>query len=157
MEESVLKKVLILRSAVGFLMEDKKWWHSNFFEETSTDFLAYIFPKSVKQQSNFYLEAIRHSVDAEVGANYYHLFRLPVQGEEKLYKIVSLDSNKIVSSSESALEVLKKLTGDLFVDQHQGPINIGSSEQLSEDVIQVIAAHYLSSFENDYKVHPYLN
>jgi hypothetical protein len=157
MKESVLKEVLILRTAVGYLMEEKKWWYSNFFEPTSADFLAYIFPKSIKKQSNFYLEAIRHSVDAEVGANYYHLFRLPVQGEEKLYRKVRLGLNETVSSSESAFDALKKLAGGLLVDQHQGPINIGSSEQLNEDVIQVIAAHYLSAFENNYKVHPYLN
>ena len=138
-------------------MEENKWWHSHFFESTSNNFLAYIFPKSIKQSSEFYLETIRHSVDAEVGSNYYHLFRLPVQLEEKLYKRAYFSADETLSRGENALEVLRNLSEDLSVEHHHGPINIGSSEHLNEDVIQAMAAHYLSAFEYNYKVHPYLN
>lgn len=156
MNHNILEQISQLRLSVGYLMEEKKWWHSHFFEPTSTDFLAYIFPKSIKQNSDFYLEAIRYSVDAEVGANYYHLFRLPIHVEENLYKKASIGAQEIVSNKENAIEILRKLTEDLSVEQNQGPINVGSSEHLNEDLIQAIAAHYLSSFENNYKVHPYL-
>jgi hypothetical protein len=65
--------------------------------------------------------------------------------------------NDLTLSEEDSLEFLKKIAEDLFIEQHHGPINIGSSEHIDLDIIRTIAAHYLSAFENDYKVHPYLN
>lgn len=157
MNNFILNNIINLRLTVGYLIEEKKWWHSQFFEPSSNDFLAYIFPKSNKQKSDFYLNAIRYSIDAEVGSNYYHLFRLPIHLEEKTYKLANTISEDLMSDKQSPIEVLRNLTNDLSVEQHQGPINIGSSTELNEDVIQAFAAHYLSAIENNYKVHPYLN
>ena len=150
MENNILKKIIQIRIAVGFLMEEHKWWHSSFFAPITTEFLGYIFPKSIKLNSDFYLEAIRHSIDSEVGANYYHLFRLPIHVEEKLFKNASLSAEEIVPNMVNALELLENSAKGLNVEQHQGPINIGSSEQLNEDVIQAFAAYYFSAFENNY-------
>lgn len=157
MEHIDSKKIHELRTLVGFLMEDRKWWTTQFFESSSKDFLNYIFPKSINQQKEFYLEPVRHLVDAEVGANYYHLFRLPIQMEEKLFKTAKSQVKTHALSYDSALEYLKNISEDLLIERHQGPINIGSTEMMDSDLIQVFAAHYLSAFENDYKVHPYLN
>lgn len=157
MNQSESDKIQELRAVVGFLMEDRKWWNSQFFESSSNDFLSYIFPKSINQKKEFYLEPVRHLVDAEVGANYYHLFRLPIQIEEKLFKTGKSQFNIQSLTHETALEYLKNLSEDLLIERNQGPINIGSTERMDSDLIQVFAAHYLSAFENDYKVHPYLN
>jgi hypothetical protein len=157
MNQSESEKIQELRAVVGFLMEDRKWWPSQFFESSSNDFLSYIFPKSINQKMDFFLEPIRHLVDVEVGANYYHLFRLPIQMEEKLFKTAKSLVKPHSLSHESALEYLKNLSEDLLIERHQGPINIGSTERIDSDLIQVFAAHYLAAFENEYKVHPYLN
>jgi hypothetical protein len=157
MNQSESEKIQELRAVVGFLMEDRKWWTSQFFESSSKDFLSYIFPKSINQKKDFFLEPVRHLVDAEVGANYYHLFRLPIQMEEKLFKKAKSQVMTHLLTYESALEYLKNISEDLLIERHQGPINIGSTERMDSDLIQVFAAHYLSAFENDYKVHPYLN
>ncbi|MCS5488901.1 BrxE family protein [Algoriphagus limi] len=157
MKEALLNKILELRTTVGFLMEETNWWNTQFFESTSNDFLGYIFPKSINQKKDFYLDLIRYLVDIEVGANYYHLFRLPVQVEEKLYKMSDSQEKVQPITYDKAILCLKSLSEDLSIEPHQGPINIGSSEAISSDIIQVLAAHYLSAFENDYKVHPYLN
>ncbi|MFC5191886.1 BrxE family protein [Algoriphagus aquatilis] len=157
MKESVFVKISELRTVVGFLMEDRKWWNTQFFESSSKDFLGYIFPKSINQKMNFYLDPIRHLVDSEVGANYYHLFRLPIQVEEKLFKMAKIQVEDKSLTYDGALECLKSLSEDLSIERHHGPINIGSTERIDSDIIQVLAAHYLSAFEHDYKVHPYLN
>jgi hypothetical protein len=157
MNQSESEKIQELRAVVGFLMEDRKWWPSQFFESSSNDFLSYIFPKSINQKMDFYLDPVRHLVDAEVGANYYHLFRLPIQIEEKLFKTGKSQFNFQSLTHETALEYLKNLSEDLIIERHQGPINIVSTDKIDRDLIQVFASHYLSAFENDYKVHPYLN
>lgn len=157
MKDNILTKISELRYVVGSLMEAKKWWSTQFFDFNSKAFLGYIFPKSINQKMDFFLDPSRHLVDAEVGANYYHLFRLPIQVEEKLFKMAKFQPNDQSISEEDSLEFLKKLAEDLFIEQHHGPINIGSSEHIDSDIIRTLAAHYLSAFENDYKVHPYLN
>ena len=156
MKEELLERIMKLRIAVGYMIEKQAWWHTKFFAPSSNDFLAYIFPKSAKENSAFFLDAIRFSVDSEVGANYYHLFRFPVELEEKLNQI-HLSKEEPLNSEEKALKVLQQLSDGLSVENNNGPINIGSSDQLGSDTIQAIAAQYYSAFMNNYKVHPYLN
>lgn len=155
MNKGMLDKIKEVRYAVGFLMEKNKWYQTNFFELESKDFLNYIFPRSISHNSEFHLEAMRYFLDSEVGANYYHLFRLPIEIEEKLHK-GRLD-DVVIQNEEHALSILEENSGGLFVERNFGPVNIGAVSLLNIDVIEVISAQYYSAFNNDYKVHPYLN
>ena len=155
MKDGVLEQIKQVRIAVGFLIEKNSWWHTNFFAPTSKDFLSYIFPKSTNDYCGFHLEAMRYALDSEIGANYYHLFRLPVEIEEQLYK-GSYDL-AVIESEEHALRILEDNSGGLNVEYNIGPVNIGAVSPLNKDIVQVISAQYYSAFKNDYKVHPYLN
>ena len=156
MKEKLLKQISQLRIAAGYMMEKQEWWNTKFFKNTTSSFLAYTFPKSIKNNTSFYLEPIRYLIDQEVGANYYHLYRLPVEIEEQLHK-TNFSTDVSIESEEAALEVLQQLSKGISIDDSQGPVNIGSSDRLNRDTIQTIAAHYHTAFTNNYKVHPYLN
>ena len=157
MKDDLLEKINKLRIAVGYMTEQMAWWDTKFFAPASNDFLAYIFPKSIKDNSNFFLDAIRFLVDKEVGANYYHLFRLPMELEEQLRKKTSQANEKLINTEEMALKVLEQLSDSLTVEKNEGPINIGSSDKMNADIVQVFAAQYYSAFNKKYKVYPYLN
>lgn len=157
MEEELIEKTLKLRIVVGYLIESENWWNTKFFDPTSKDFLDYIFPKSKNDKSVFFIDAFRYLTDMEVGANYYHLFRLPIKLEEQLYKKVRLSIGEVINSKEHALSILHDFSESLNIEKKSGPINIGESNQFNIDTIQAIAAHYDSGFKNNYKVHPYLN
>ena len=94
-------------------------------------------------------------MDSEVGANYYHLFRLPVEIEEQLHKggydVV------VIQNEEHALRILEVNSGGLDVERNIGPVNMGAVSPLNKDVVEAISAQYFSAFGNNYKVHPYLN
>ncbi len=157
MKEELLERIIKLRIVVGYMIEKQAWWNTNFFSPTSKDFLAYIFPKSTNDNSAFFLDALRHSIDTEVGANYYHLFRLPIELEEQLHKKTTISIDEYINTEGTALKVLEELSDGLSVEMKNGPINIGTSDHLNIDIIQAIAAQYYSAFMNDYEVHPYLN
>jgi hypothetical protein len=156
MNKEILSGIFNLRNSIAYLAENKNWLKTAFFSESSSSFLSYAFPKTAVRNSIFYLEPMRYLVDKEVGANYYHLFRLPIQLEEQLYRFENnLNEHKI--SKETAIDFLNLTKRALIVDRQEGPILVGSTENLDLETIQTISAHYVMAFENDYKVHPYLN
>ena len=157
MKSAIINDIIELRQAVAFLGEKKSWWTSKFYDSSSKDFLAYIFPKSKNTQYTCSTVSSRDFIDNQVGANYYHLFRLPMLVEELINKNEIDRSFKLIESEEDALEILSYRAGDLSIDGNSGPKNIGSVDVLNNDIIQVIAAEYFHAFKNDYKVHPYLN
>lgn len=156
MKKKLLEQISQLRIAAGYMMEKQSWWNTSFFSDTAKDFLSFPFPKSINRNTSFYLEPIRYLIDEEVGANYYHLYRLPVEIEEQLHK-TNFTDEKLIESEEAALEILQQLSEGLSVDTSQGPVNIGASDNLNRDTIQAFAGHYYNAFKNNYKVHPYLN
>src|SRR6056297_2005297 len=106
MKDEIFEQIKQIRLAVSFLIEKNNWWNTNFFASTSKDFLNYIFPKATNNNFEFHMEAMRYALDSEVGANYYHLFRLPVEIEEQLHKgNYDLD---IIESEEDALKILEE-------------------------------------------------
>jgi len=156
MKIKLINNIIVLRAAISFLGEKKSWWNSNFHDSSSKDFLAYIFPKSKNTQFSCSNVSSRQFIDNEVGANYYHLFRLPMSVEE----LVNNNKNKTIcffEFEENAKKALKELAANLSADGKGGPKNIGTSDQLDNELLQVFAAEYLNAFENDYQVHPYLN
>ena len=157
MKTELINNIIDLRAAVSFLGEKKSWWNSKFHDSSSREFLAYIFPKSENTQFSCSNVSSRHFTDNEVGANYYHLFRLPMTVEELVNNNEKNRSVDSFESEENAKQSLKELATNLSVDSKGGPKNIGSSDQLDNELLQVFAAEYLNAFENDYQVHPYLN
>jgi hypothetical protein len=157
MKSAIINDIIELRQAVAFLGEKKSWWTSKFHDSSSKEFLSYIFPKSKNTQFTCAVVATREYIDNQVGANYYHLFRLPMSFEELINKNEFKTNFKLIKSEEEALIVLGNLAGDLSSDGNSGPKNIGSVDMLSNDIIQVIATEYFHAFTNNYKVHPYLN
>jgi len=157
MKNDLITQFAALRAAVSLLAESRSWWKSDFHGASSKDFLLYIFPKSMNVQVACANMTARKFVDDEVGANYYHLFRLPVSVEEMVAKSVRNQAEGSVSSEVSALHLMKKLSGDMSTDGKVGPKHIGSIHLLNQDVLQAFATEYLNAFENDYQVHPYLN
>ena len=157
MKAKVIDDIIELRYAISFLMEKTQWWKLNFYDSSSRDFLTYIFPKSPNAQFLCSCVSARSCIDNEVGANFYHLFRLPVSLEELINnKAKSVDINSY-KSEEEALQILKEKATNLSSDQKEGPKNIGSIDQINEDLIQAFAVEYLNAFQNNYQVHPYLN
>lgn len=156
MKNDLIDQIVKLRSTVGYMVENKKWWHTDFFAPESIDFLSFIFPKSTKMGADYFIEALRFSTDNEVGSNYYHLFRLPVELEEQIYKTNSAEKVKI-ETLEQALEILKQIAHGLRAESTTGPINIGSSDRIGADTVQTFAAQYYNAFLNNYQTHPYLN
>tara|TARA_B110000046_G_scaffold178415_1_gene206278 strand:- start:1065 stop:1538 length:474 start_codon:yes stop_codon:yes gene_type:complete len=157
MKIDLINNIIDLRAAVSFLGEKKSWWNSNFHDSSSKDFLTYILPKSKNTQFSCSNVSSRHFTDNEVGANYYHLFRLPMSVEELVDNNEKSATIHSFESEENAKQSLMELATNLSVDSKGGPKNIGSSDQLDNELLQVFAAEYLNAFENDYQVHPYLN
>ena len=156
MKIELITKITALRKAVSFLGEKKKWWNTQFQESSSKEFLAYIFPKSKNTQLTSANKATQHLIDMQVGANYYHLFRLPLSMEEMIYEQERNVQIESFISEEEALTLLDKIALGLSASNTSGPINIGSSDQINDDIIQAFAAEYLNAFNNDYITHPYL-
>jgi hypothetical protein len=157
MNIELINDIIELRHAVAYLGERKSWWNSKFYDTSSKDFLAYIFPKSKNTQYSCSIVSTRDFIDNQVGASYYHLFRLPMLVEELINKN-GIDANSnIIESDDDALNVLARKASGLSIDGNSGPKNVGSVDLLNNDIIQVMAAEYFNAFKNDYKVHPYLN
>lgn len=157
MKTEIINNIINLRAAISFLGEKKSWWNSNFHDSSSEDFLTYIFPKSSNTQFFCSCISARNYIDNEVGANFYHLFRLPMTVEELTSNKAKIYDNISYKSEEEAINTLKEKAMNLSSDGKGGPKNIGSIDQINEDMIQVFSVEYLTAFENDYKVHPYLN
>ncbi len=144
-----------MRQAVAYLGEKKAWWNTKFYDNSSKDFLSYIFPKSRNTQYSCSTISTRDFIDNQVGANYYHLFRLPMSVEELINK--NEPNSKVIGSEDEAMNILSGIAGNLSSDGNAGPKNIGSVDTLNKDSIQVLAAEYFHAFKSEYKVHPYLN
>tara|TARA_B110000902_G_C14242367_1_gene562924 strand:+ start:415 stop:888 length:474 start_codon:yes stop_codon:yes gene_type:complete len=157
MKIELIHNIIDLRAAVSFLGEKKTWWNSKFHDSSSKDFLTYIFPKSKNTQFSCSNISTRNFTDNEVGANYYHLFRLPMSVEELVNNNEKSMIINSIESVENALQSLKELAANLSSDGKGGPKNIGSVDQMDNELLQVFAAEYLNAFENNYQVHPYLN
>lgn len=151
--DSILMAIQDLRKCVSYLGEKKYWWNSSFHDSISADFLLYIFPKTAKTIGHFPNFPARDFLDAQVGANHYHLFRFPVSLEEALTKS---KSELVIQTEDDAIKLLKEVADGLSVDNNPGPKNIGTSDKVNTDLLQVFAAEYHAAFKNGFQVHPYL-
>lgn len=156
MNKDTEKKLAKLRVSVAMLGESKGWWNTIFFNPDSDVFLGYIFPKLKKANQICACDVVQKVIDQKVGANHYHSFRLSINHEEQIHHLLKKEEIE-VNSVDEALKTLVDISDGLSVDQTPGPKNIGSIDQLDQNIIQAIAAEYLAAFKNEYEVYPYLN
>ncbi|MCF8210601.1 MAG: BrxE family protein [Rhodoferax sp.] len=164
MNEAYLPTLLQMRLLVGFLGEraQSAWWSTAFYEASSKLFLEPVFSKTSRlAQYHGVLEAARRLHDEHLSVGSYHLFRLPEEVEQDLHALmqgrVGEDlANKLPKSKDAALDALK-LLGLASSKSSEGPTAVGSIENLAcADVLNVIAATYLSAFTQNAKSYPYL-
>ena len=157
MNKNIIKDLTGIRVAVGILGEKYHWWNTNFFDKNSQSFFDYIFPKSGSAFQICACDAIQHHLDNKVGANYYHLFRLPIQFENSINNYIRSEALDI-KNEEDAKTILQQISESMSVSKAPGPKNIGSIDQLEDaSTAKVFAAEYLAAFQNSYETFPYLN
>ena len=102
-------------------------------------------------------DAIKSIIDKKVGPNNFHLFRLSINYEEQIHnQLLKGDFDKYLEI-DGAINLLKEFSKNLSVDAFQGPKNIGSVNEVDDDLIQAFAAEYLKACDNNYESYPYLN
>jgi hypothetical protein len=149
-----LKKIVSLRSMVMKGIFDHQWLPFNdILNDTNEEIIAYVLPKTGKKALlNVAIKAVCNEHDNNIHGNKIHLFRLPQHVE------VSLASLKFENSQEDYIDALEKLAVGVAVDTKTGPVNIGNTSEIDEEIlIHVFAKHYLDAFQNNYKTYPYLN
>ena len=161
--KQIIKKLITLRSLVGFLGEKSQfnWWDTNFLSSTGLQFLAINFPRSAFSAGcNSVSEAARRLHDERIGkGGVYHLFRFPTSIEESIHKqLFDIDSNELIpcfKDIETALEKLKELASDSVIAP-DGPVQIGTEKNMFSDfAIEELAKHYHNAFSDEKKCFPY--
>lgn len=164
MNELVHSELIQLRLAVGFLGERNQhgWWPTSFFAATSKQFLEPVFVRSALQaQYHGVLEAARRVHDEHLSLGSFHLFRLPEEKEQDLFRMLEHRANgdllaRATSSVEDALAMLRDLAGGRLGEAVQGPTFVGSIDELGKrEAIAVLAATYLHSFLDGSRSYPY--
>lgn len=166
MNEQVLNRLLEMRFAVGLLGERSQhgWWPTAFFEQASTRFLEPVFPKTaVFATYHGVVEAAKRVHDERLSVGSFHLFRLPEEIEQDLYRVLgqelsSGESLATALNSESAIDALRNQAGAQEGAAPEGPILIGSLDDLRKaDSVRAIATAYLQSFERGTQAFPYFD
>ena len=148
MTKDNINNLLLTRVAVAVLGEAKGWWDTKFFNESSKAFLNFTFPRSKNVQYASAFDAIKSIIDKKVGPNNFHLFRLSINYEEQIHnQLIKGDFDKYLEI-DKAKDVLKEFANNLSVDATQGPKNIGSINEMDDNLIQAFAAEYLKADES---------
>ncbi len=164
MEADHLVKLATLRILVGYLGEREHfaWWQSAFFASGSQAFLAPLFARTqLLAQCNGVIRAAALIHDERIGVGHvYHLFRLPEDVEQGIYRLLNDDEvcervETHLANRETALASLRELA-DRQEIASMGPTRVGATSNLrTMDSWSVAAAHYLHAFEHGSQVYPY--
>ena len=149
-----LNKIAELRTMVMKGIFEHQWLPFNdILNKTNEELIAYVLPKTSKKALvNVAIQAVCIEHDKNIHGNKIHLFRLPQHLE------VALSSVTIDHDDEKYMDVLAKLAKEVAVDTKTGPVNIGNTSEIDQEIlVHVFAKHYLDAFNNDYKTYPYLN
>lgn len=165
MKKSHLVNLLKLRVAIGLLGESQQqaWWASAFFSSTSSAFLTPIFGRTTflaRYHGVREAAALVHDEHIGVGANVFHLFRLPERFERNLHELLhDVDASNEVAESihdqEAAEEYVQGFSKNIAVDSI-GPMRIGAISDIENpSAWQLVAQHYLNAFQTGSTVFPY--
>lgn len=164
MQNNHVIALLRLRLLVGYLGERAQyaWWPTAFYEVSSRLFLEPVFSRTSRlAQYHGAVEAARLLHDEHLSVGSYHLFRLPEEVEQDLHNLVQRHEAdefalQKMCSKDAALGSLKDFAGAVSVTS-VGPTAIGNIGDLdAPNIVQAIAAAYLSAFSRDAKAYPYL-
>lgn len=160
-DERKLEQILIARILVGFLGEQEQhgWWPSSFYEDSSSLFLAPIFPRTQHlAQYHGVIEAVSRAHDENLPAAAFHLFRLPEETEQSLHQL-ALESPETVllgrnfSDADSAISALNDISGNSGL-AGVGPVAIGDVADVMRRLPDV-ASVYLRAFASGGRAYPY--
>lgn len=152
-----------LRLIVGYLGEKKQcdWWNTGFLDTTGQRYLQVLFPRTtISAGLRSTGEAARTVHDARIGkVGAYHLFRLPVEVEDRLESYFTVDTLREwmpdLGSKEAALAALDALAQNRL-DAPEGPVQVGSADKiLRKDSLSELAAHYYSAMSKGRTCYPY--
>lgn len=156
---ALLASLARLRSLVAFLGSKKNlaWWDCSFMDETGIKFLANSFPRTASAAAlESTTEAAQRVHDGALGRiGCYHLFRLPVQIEDRLHDAEASDHP--LPSRDEAMAELAGLA-EASIDAPEGPVQVGVERKLlTETSIRELAAHYHSAFSKGLRCYPYFS
>ena len=164
MATTSLTVILKMRLLVGYLGEraQNSWWSTSFYEQSSRQFLEPVLTRT-SQLARYHgvVEAARRVHDEHLNVGVYHLFRLPEELEQDLHSQVQgyeVDefTRTVMHNNESAINALKDLA-ILITPNTIGPKAVGEiAEVKSANTLKIISAEYLSAFDRNEKVYPYL-
>lgn len=157
-DQEYLNLIIRLRSCVGYLGEQSRWWKGNFFSPSSIAFLKPIFHKtfSVAIYQGVKNEAsLIHDEHIGNGAGVYHLFRLPETLEIDLLKTIKDEPGLLLTDKGQCIEFLSnfkmksplKKEGPVFIDKVNGISNIENWK--------LIASIYSESFKSGKSRYPF--
>jgi hypothetical protein len=142
-----------LRNIVLIGMEVNNWVSQKVLNNNSIDFFKYILPKTKEQAIlNLAIQITCLDHDKNIQGNKYHLFSLPYNIER------NLKVNRLLLDHNNYLTDLEIIAGGIAIGGKPGPVLVGSTSELSDNVMyQILAKHYLEAFEKGYKTFPYLS
>jgi len=162
---SNLQTLLFLRAVVAALGEraTPPWWRTTMLTDVGLRICGRVFPRTALQAA---LKSVtlfaQHDHDERVGANRYHLFRLPAQGERALWSDLLQGSGPaeigalLNGDRQVLLDRLELIAGAQKVEAAEGPIRMGTADELENpDAIARCAAHYLASTAHAARRFPY--
>ena len=160
-----LQQIARVRMIVGFLGEKGQhhWWPSEFLSPTAPAFLNPVFGKTATlAQYHGVKEAARRVHDDHIGVGrVFHLFRLPESTEQALFEMLQEPAMadliaKELDSKEAASGALQEIAGSAG-DLHEGPVQIGSTENVDRtDWLSGAARCYQAAFNAGSRSFPYL-
>jgi hypothetical protein len=160
-----ISDLLKIRVVASFLGEKSQfnWWNSDFFGASAPSFLNPIFPRTrFLAQAEGSSAAARKLHDDRIGVGLvFHLFRLPEDFElsfhQRLQEVdVTAKLSEFLSDKDSALKFMESEYGKPKSDV-VGPVLVGEINQItSKSVVESIAQAYLSGFQRETPVFPYL-
>jgi hypothetical protein len=133
------------------------WWDCSFMDETGIKFMMNSFPRSATSAAfNATTEAAQRVHDTALGRiGCYHLFRLPLTIEDRLFEASESDGDLL--SKGAAMAELASMA-DASINAPDGPVQIGVEKKiLTETSMRELAAHYHSAFLKGTRCYPYFS
>lgn len=156
---TILSQLDRLRWLVAILgsKTNSGWWDCSFMDDTGIKFLANSFPRSAASAAyHATTEAAQRIHDAALGRiGCYHLFRMPLTIEDRLWE--AHETQDRLLSHDDAMAELSSLASTA-VDAPDGPVQIGVEKKiLTETSLCELAAHYHSAFTKSTRCYPYFS
>ena len=166
-----ISDILRARLCVAYLGEAtaRDWWEgawrSEFLSEASLrSYLGAIFPRThLAAGLRSVTQLISHEHDdGKVGVRgVYHLFRFPVEWEDRLSEKISdfanAEARKFIIDVASARTALQKIADTVKVPTTtKGPWQVGQDGP-TEDAVARMAAAYLAAFDRKIVIYPYFS